>query len=72
MEVKLSKDREIIEEALEILAEYMEASKVVYLLSLLQSGQDNYLEIRERLFAGETVESLAQKVEAYQQNKTNS
>ena len=67
MEVKLSKEREIIEEALDILAEHMEASKVVYLLSLLQSGQDNYLEIREQLFAEETVESLAQKVEAYQQ-----
>lgn len=37
----------------------------------LTSGQDNYLEMRERLFAGKTVESLAQKVEAYQQNKTN-
>ena len=67
MEVKLSKDREIIEEALNILSEHMEASKVVYLLSLLQSGQDNYLEMREQLFAGETVESLAKKVEAYQQ-----
>ena len=71
MEVQLPKDQEIIQEALEILSEHMEASKVAYLLSLLQSGQGDYLQIRDQLFAGETVETLAKKIEAFQESKMN-
>lgn len=55
MKVKLPEDQEIIQEALEILSEHMEASKVAYLFSLPQSGQGNYLQVRDQLFAGETV-----------------
>ena len=71
MEVKLPKDQEIIQEALEILSEHMEPSKVAYLLSLLQSGQGDYLQIREQLFTGETVGTLVEKIEAFQESKMN-
>lgn len=69
MNVKMPRKQEVIQEALEILVKHMEPAKVGLLLSMLQEGSGDYLEIREELFAGETMTTLLKKVKAYEQRK---
>jgi hypothetical protein len=69
MEAKLPNKQEVIREALAILEKHMEPSKIALLVSMLPIGEGNYLAIREQLFAGETVETLVEKVIAYQESK---
>ena len=61
MKTNLPGDAEIAREALQVLMQHMPASKVARLLSSLQVGKGDYLEIRDKLFPGETVESLFEK-----------
>ncbi len=68
MDIKLAKDQEIIQEAITILSEHMEASKVAYIISLLQSGEGDYLKIRDQLFENETLDSLVEKIQAFEAN----
>lgn len=44
-------------------------SKVVRLLSILHVGRGDYLANREKLFAGETVTTLVEKIQAYQKER---
>lgn len=69
MNIKMPRGQEVIQEALEILEEHMEPSKVALLLSIMQTGKDDYLKIREQLFGGETVATLYEKIQAYQKSK---
>ncbi|PAX58064.1 hypothetical protein [Brunnivagina elsteri] len=70
MNIKMPRGQEVIQEALEILEQHMEPSKVALLLSLWQAGGDDYLKIREQLFAGETVKTLYDKIQTYQNQKS--
>ena len=45
-------------------------SKMAVLLSQWQSGQGNYLQLRECLFADETVESLGTKILAFETQRS--
>ena len=47
----------------------MEPSKIALLVSLLPVGEGNYLAIREKLFAGETVATVLEKIQAYQKSR---
>jgi hypothetical protein len=69
MDIKPPSKQEIIQEALEILSKHMEPSKMVLLVSILQPDGGDYLATREQLFAGETVETLVEKIKAYQESK---
>lgn len=66
MNTKLQKEQDVIQEAVQILSEHMEASKLALVVSLLQGSQSDYLDIREKLFGDETVDSLIYEVEAYE------
>ena len=48
----------------------MSPAKVARVLAALQLGRGNYLALRDRLFAGETVQTLADKIEAYQRGES--
>lgn len=69
MNVKMPRGQEVIQEALEILAQHMEPSKVALLLSIWQTGSDDYIKIKDQLFADETVKTLYEKIQAYQNSK---
>ncbi len=69
MNIKMPRGQEVIQEALEILEEHMEPSKVALLLSMMQAGKDDYLKIRSSIFAGETVTTLYKKIQSYQKTK---
>ena len=66
MNMKMPSQQEVIQEALEILEKHMEPSKIALLVSMLPVGEGNYLATREKLFAGETVTTLVEKIKAYQ------
>jgi hypothetical protein len=61
MSVETQAEQATIEEAAAILLERMPPSKVAQLLSAWRAGQGDYLSLREKLFRGETVDSLFKK-----------
>ena len=69
MTVKVISEQEVINEAAEILLKYMEPEKAARFWTVWQPGSGNYLTIREQLFAGETVKTLFEKVQAYQEQR---
>lgn len=69
MTVRVMSEEEIKHEAVEILLKHLTPAKFARLLATWQVGRGDYLAIREQLFAEEAVESLAEKVEAYQRSK---
>ena len=64
--VKVIRDQEVIQEAVEILLEHMEPERVACFWTLWQPGSGDYLELREQLFGAENVNRLCEKVNAYQ------
>ena len=69
MTVKVISEREVLREAAEVLLQHMEPAKVARFWATWQIGEGNYLAIREQLFAGETVATLFEKVQAYQEDR---
>ena len=66
MAIRVTSEQEIMREATEILLERMEPAKVARLWAMWQLGQGDYQAIREELFAQETVQTLYEKIRAYQ------
>jgi hypothetical protein len=64
MSVQIETEQATVEEAAAILLERMPLSKVARLLSAWQVGHGDHLVQREKLFAGETVDSLFQKTKS--------
>lgn len=66
MTVKVISEQEVLQEAAEILLEHMDPAKVARLWAAWRVGGGNYLDIREELFAGESVTTLFEKIQVYQ------
>ena len=60
---------EVIHEAMTILLQHMEPAKVAKFLAARPVLRGDYLPLRERLFAGETVESLAAKIREFEHDR---
>ena len=69
MKIKPLKEHEVVEEGLEILFKHMEPAKVGIFLSALNVEPVDYLAWRDKEFAGETVNSLAEKVKAFKERQ---
>lgn len=69
MSMTVENEFAMIAEAIEVLMERLPPSKVARLLSAWQFGQGDYLKLREGLFAGESVETLARAARAEQQQE---
>ncbi len=67
MNVKLPREQAVIQEAITVLKQHMEPSKLVVLLAALQRNDEDYVGQRETLFVGETVTSLVEKMKQHQQ-----
>jgi hypothetical protein len=65
MAVRVPREPEVLQEAAEILLQHMPMAKVVRVLASWQIGSGDYLALWDRLFAGETVQTLADKIEAF-------
>ena len=61
MSITVEPEQATVEEAITILMEHMPPSKVARILAAWQIGSGDYLAIRDKLFGGETVDSLFEK-----------
>jgi hypothetical protein len=64
--IQVINEQQVIQEALEILLVHLSPAKAARFLAAMQLGKGDYLTIREQLFAGETVNTLFEKVQEYQ------
>ena len=69
MTVKILTDQEIVEEATEVLLERLGPAKMARFWAAWQIGAGDYMTTRDQLFAGESVQTLYEKVQAYQKSK---
>ena len=66
MKTNTLNEQEVIHEAMTVLLEHMEPAKVAKFLAARPVAGSDYLKLREQLFAGETVDSLAVKIRAFE------
>ncbi|WP_013325585.1 hypothetical protein [Gloeothece verrucosa] len=69
MKINLDTDREIIQEAFQVLSKHLDASKVMRFLAICNLDRDDYLQLKEQLFEGETVDSLYEKIQALEKEE---
>lgn len=69
MTVKVIREQEVVQEVAGVLLKHLSPAKVARFWAAWQVGGGNYLAIRERLFAEETVTTLFEKVQAYQRGE---
>ncbi len=72
MTVKVLSEHQILQEAVEILLEHLSPAKVARFLAVWQAGGGDYLSMRKQLFAAETVETLCEKIQTYQEGYEDS
>src|SRR5688572_9486791 len=66
MSTKTLNEQELINEAMTVLLDHMEPAKVPKFLAARPILNRDYMKLREQLFAGETVDSLADKIRAFE------
>ncbi len=66
MKVKMPNEQEVFFEAMEILLKNLAPSKMACLLASWQKGDSDYLNIRDKLFEGETVETLYAQIKKFE------
>ena len=62
MKINIVRDPAIIEEALQVLSQHLEPSKLMRFLAVCNLDSVDYLNLKEKLFEGETVDSLYEKI----------
>jgi hypothetical protein len=62
----------VINQALDILANPLDPSTFARFVALCQFGKGDYLKIKEQLFNTETVDSLYEKIQAFETAKHES
>ena len=72
MTVKVISEQEVLREAVEVLLEHLSPAKVARFWTAWQVDGGNYLATRRQLFAEETVATLFEKVQAYQESNEHS
>ena len=70
MTIQVTSERQVIQEAAEVLMKHMSPAKATRFWASWQVGEGNYLVIREQLFAKDTVKSLYKKVEEFQKKRS--
>ena len=62
-EIKVHSDQEILREAEEVLRVHLGPAKATRFWIACSGGTGNYLQIKETLFKGETVDTLYERIE---------
>ncbi|ASC72709.1 hypothetical protein XM38_036670 [Halomicronema hongdechloris C2206] len=71
MKIALPNEQAVIQDALRILNQTMAPSQVIVLISRWWSDGGDYLQQRDELFADETVESLVEKIQTFEQDNNS-
>lgn len=69
MTIHVASERQVIQEAAQVLMIHMSPAKATRFWASWQVGEGDYLVIREQLFAKETVKSLYKQIEEFQKKK---
>ena len=69
MKIKVSSEQAVLQEGEVVLFKHLGPAKAARFLAAWRQGAGDYLQTRKGLFAGETVETLYEKVLKYQQNQ---
>ena len=69
MMIKVMSEQEVVQEAAAVLLKHMSPAKVARFWAASRLGVGDYLAVRERLFAAETVQTLFDKVRRHQEEK---
>lgn len=64
--IKVVREKEVLQEGLTVLVKHLEPSKFSRFVAACQLGEGDYLQVKDQLFAQETVASLYEKIENYQ------
>ncbi len=67
MNAEALNEQAVIHEAMTVLLDHLEPAKVAKFLAARPILGADYLLLREKLFAGETVETLSQKIRDFEQ-----
>ena len=67
--IHVPSERQIIQEAAQVLMQHLSPAKAARFWASWQVGEGDYLEIRKQLFDKETVASLYTQVEAFQKTR---
>ena len=70
MTIHVTSERQVIQEAAQVLMRHMSPAKATRFWASWQVGEGDYLIIREQLFAKETVKSLYKQIEEFQKKKS--
>ncbi|MDQ3004544.1 MAG: hypothetical protein M3R47_04075 [Chloroflexota bacterium] len=70
MTIHVASERQVIQEAAQVLMMHMSPAKATRFWASWQVGEGDYLVIREQLFAKETVKSLYKQIEEFQKKKS--
>jgi hypothetical protein len=70
MTIHVTSERQVIQEAAQVLIKHMSPAKATRFWASWQIGEGDYLVIRDQLFEKETVKSLYKKIEDFQKKKT--
>ncbi|MBH8573083.1 hypothetical protein I8752_08660 [Nostocaceae cyanobacterium CENA369] len=66
MEIKVINEQENLQEVIKVLLTHLEPSKVMKFWATCKLSEGDYLQLKEKLFAEETVASLYDKIKEYQ------
>ena len=69
MNILVSSEQEILQEGEAVLTKHLGISKAARFFSAWRQGAGNYLKIREKLFEGETVDTLYAKIADFEKKQ---
>jgi hypothetical protein len=69
MSIHVTSERQVIQEAAQVLIKHMSPAKATRFWASWQIGEGDYLILREQLFEKETVKSLYKQIEEFQKKK---
>ncbi len=69
MNIKVLSEQEVLWEAAEVLLKNLGRAKTARFWAARQKGEEDYLQIRDRLFEGQTVKTLYEQIQEFQKHK---
>ncbi len=69
MKINLNTDQQIIEEAFNVLIDHLDVVKVMRFWEICHLGKGDYSHLKNQLFKDETVDSLYDKIKAFENTK---
>ncbi|MBA3924352.1 MAG: hypothetical protein H0X31_22675 [Nostocaceae cyanobacterium] len=70
MRIRVLNEQQNLQEVLQVLLTHLEPSKVMKFWAACELGEGDYLQLKEKLFAEETVDTLYEKIKEYQDSAT--